>query len=300
MQRSLLKAGAVERVIVMNFSQFLYWEQSNYDTVNVKKAYVDVTEDLIAGLLLSQIVYWHLPNKNNESKLRVKKKGQMWLAKGRSDWWEECRISEKQFDRAVKILVDKGIVEKKLFKFDGTPTVHLRLEKDKLMELINGITKENEIHQKGEMDFDERVKSNLPKGQDGNDSLVKNDFAEKVKSITETTTETTAETTTHTKEQVEKVMCVLDKKINYSESKKLLKLANGDIDLIREKYEVAKAINYVNLMATMISAIRENWQMPKEQEDKSKNKVDTKFHNFEQRTSKYTPEELKRMVSRKG
>lgn len=104
----------------------------------------------------------------------------------------------------------------------------------------------------------------------------------------------------HTLEDVERVVCVLDRKINNSEALKLLDIADGDINLIKEKYEVAKASGYKNLMAFMVKAIEQDWQMPKEQKNKPKSKVDTKFHNFEGRTSKYTPEQLNEMVKRKS
>ena len=43
------------------------------DTIDFKKCYVDLCDDLIGGLLLSQIVYWHLPSKESgKTKLRSK------------------------------------------------------------------------------------------------------------------------------------------------------------------------------------------------------------------------------------
>jgi hypothetical protein len=49
--------------------------------------YVDMTGDLIAGLMLSQIIYWNLPAKDGTSRLRARHDGQLWLAKSREDWW---------------------------------------------------------------------------------------------------------------------------------------------------------------------------------------------------------------------
>ena len=89
-----------------NFNDFLTWEKASKDTIDFKKVYVDVSGDLIAGLLLSQIIYWHLPSKDGKSKLRVHKKDKTWLAKQRSDWWDEIRITPKQYDRAIgKVLL---------------------------------------------------------------------------------------------------------------------------------------------------------------------------------------------------
>lgn len=106
---------------------------------------------------------------------------------------------------------------------------------------------------------------------------------------------------THTeqeKETIKKVVCVLDKKVTFSEANKILKISSGDIDLIKEKYDIAKAIGYKNLIAVMLKAIKEDWQIPKEQDLKSN--INTKFHNFESRTSKYSAEELEKKVLNKN
>lgn len=128
-----------------SYQDFLRWEETDYDSINVKRIYIDIAEDLIAGILLSQIVYWHLPSKRDgNSKLKVKKGNKLWLAKGREDWWDECRITPRQFDRAIGILAEKGIIEKKLFRFNGSPMTHIRLIPDALMEHINdALTKKN-------------------------------------------------------------------------------------------------------------------------------------------------------------
>nr|MCX3323088.1 hypothetical protein [Bacillus paranthracis] len=141
----------------------------------VRLAYVDITEDLIAGILLGQIVYWYMPNEQGKSKLRVKKNGEFWLAKGREDWREEIRITPKQYDRAIKILINKNLVEVQKFKFNGAPTNHIKLN-------ISEVT--------------QRVKSILTFGENPNPPLGEMEITERVNSLTEITTETTTETTT--------------------------------------------------------------------------------------------------------
>ncbi len=117
----------------MDLKEFLLWEQATRDCIDVKKIYVDMADDLVAGILLSQIVYWFLPDKKGKTKLRVEKDGHLWLAKGREDWWDECRIKPRQFDTAFKKLEEQGLVEKKTFKFDGDPTIHIRILWDKFL-----------------------------------------------------------------------------------------------------------------------------------------------------------------------
>ncbi|PFJ14745.1 replication protein [Bacillus cereus] len=152
-----------------NIFQLEIFARSGY---MVRLAYVDITEDLIAGILLGQIVYWYMPNEQGKSKLRVKKNGEFWLAKSREDWKEEIRITPKQYDRAIKILISKGLVEVQKFKFNGAPTNHIKLN-------ISEVT--------------QRVKSILTFGEIPNSPLGEMEFDETVNSLTEITTETTTE-----------------------------------------------------------------------------------------------------------
>jgi hypothetical protein len=110
------------------------FEKSFNHTLHV---YVDITGDLIAGTLLSQILYWFSPTSDGKEKVRVMKENCMWIAKRREDWWNEIRITPKQYDRAIKILQDKGFVESKLFRFKGHATTHIRPIPEKINQTIN-------------------------------------------------------------------------------------------------------------------------------------------------------------------
>ena len=121
-----------------SWDTFTDQENKSRDLIIFKKNYVDLTNDLIAGLLLHQIVFWFLPSKDGNSKLRVFKNGEQWLAKARTDWWDEIRISPKQYDRAMATLKDAYIVDVKLFKFNGTPMIHIKLNRKILLGLLDG------------------------------------------------------------------------------------------------------------------------------------------------------------------
>jgi hypothetical protein len=114
-----------------DLAEFLTWEKTTRDTVDFKRIYVDMAGDLVAGLMLSQLVYWCLlPNERGESKLRVYRDGRHWVAKNRNNWRDEIRITPKQADRAIRVLVDAGLVVKKNSLFDGKRTTHLRIDWD--------------------------------------------------------------------------------------------------------------------------------------------------------------------------
>jgi DnaD/phage-associated family protein len=174
----------------MTLNEFFQWEKVSRDTIDVKRIYIDIAGDLVTGVLLSQIIYWNLPNKETgKTKLRAMIDGELYLAKKRTDWWEECRISDRQYDRSIKVLVDKGIVDVRLKKFDGIPMPHIRIN-DVILKFI-----ENEINGIGvKVDFTESVKtSNNAPLTDFTESVnytkCKVDITESVKSLTETTTE---------------------------------------------------------------------------------------------------------------
>ncbi len=169
--------------------RFIAWEIASRDTIEVKLCYVDIAGDLVSGVLLSQIVYWHLPNREGKSKLRVQHKGIFWIAKKREAWWDECRITPKQFDRASSVLAKKGLIEVKTFKFNGAPMKHVRLQWDNLNAAIHKLL--------NIVDFTQRAKSILPKGEYPSSPKVNIHFTQRVKSLTEITTEITTQTTTN-------------------------------------------------------------------------------------------------------
>lgn len=145
----------------MNVEEFYEWERASRDVIDVKRCYVDIAGDLASGILLSQIIYWFLPDREGKLKLRIEREGEFWLAKNRTEWWEECRITKKQFDRAITVLRDKGLVTTKRFRFRGSPTVHIRLNVSVVVEGVNSILTKGEkpIRPNGNMEFDERVNS---------------------------------------------------------------------------------------------------------------------------------------------
>ena len=117
-------------------SIFLNWERKSHDCIDFKKAYVDMAGDLVAGLLLSQIIYWHLPSKDGAaSKLRVYRDGEYWLVKQRTDWWDEIRVKPDRFDAACKKLVERGLIVKRYGRFNGLRTMSLRINWDRFLDL---------------------------------------------------------------------------------------------------------------------------------------------------------------------
>lgn len=127
--------------------------------------YIDITGDLIEGTLLSRILYWFAPSKDNKSKVKIYKDGEYWIAKQRKDWWEEIRITERQYDKAIKSLVKKEFVITAKYKFNSMPTIHIRPNYD----VINAEVKKWEDNVRQEVIAEDKGQE-LHKQADGNNT----------------------------------------------------------------------------------------------------------------------------------
>lgn len=170
---------------MITWSDYARLEREDSERVSFKLVYVDMAGDLEAGLLLSQIVYWHLPSKQGKSKLAIQHEGKKWIAKKREDWWAEVRLKPRQVDRCMRILEDRGLVKTRLFKFRGAPTTHVRLDVEKFLEVWAELNSPN-----GENDLDESVRSISPDREMVLPASVNS-------STTDTTSDTTSENTKH-------------------------------------------------------------------------------------------------------
>jgi hypothetical protein len=168
------------------FQQFLSWEASTRDVLDVKRIYIDLAGDLAAGVALSEIVYWYLPNKEGKSRLRVEHDGNLWIAAPRSQWWDRCRLSPEQADYALGKLVRKGLIEKRVFKFNGQPIVHLRLLVDGFLAQLQALIAEpaENPYQMSAVTDSESGMGNLP---DGNGKNPNSEWESHPKPLTETT-----------------------------------------------------------------------------------------------------------------
>ena len=201
----------------MDWMNFLLWERESRDTIDFKKIYVDVAGgDVIAGLVLSEIVYWHLPGKTSESKLRVQRKGFLWIAVRRYEWWDRTRLTPRQSDRALKILIDKKIIIKEVFKFDGETTTHVRLNWDHFLEQINFIIQNpisNPFLPTGEKKISNK---NLP----ANHQTVNRESPKPTIPVTETTSEITSKDSDAEKKPASSDQEKPDKKVTPNKTRK--------------------------------------------------------------------------------
>lgn len=117
-----------------DFDKFLLWERTTHDVIDFKKIYVDMCGDVLAGLMLSEIVYWYLPSKGGDPKMKVVREGVRWIACARAEWWDRTRMSKRQADRAMKLLEEVGLITRKAFMFNHQRMMHLRIDRDMFLK----------------------------------------------------------------------------------------------------------------------------------------------------------------------
>lgn len=169
------------------FDGWIASESQDHDAIKVKRLYVDINEgNWYDAALFSQIMYWHGNSRETgKRRLQIERDGFFWLAKRYDDWWRECRVTAETAKKAITRMVKRGLLIKKVWLFDGKPTVHIRVNIEGFELLANHCIAENkELAEEFELN-----RSNVPNGKGTIDQMEK---VQRTDSITETTTQTTA------------------------------------------------------------------------------------------------------------
>ncbi|PEO48119.1 conserved phage C-terminal domain-containing protein [Bacillus pseudomycoides] len=113
---------------------------SNYNTIRtiisqisgqenilvVPKIFVKLTGDLTTAILLNQIVFYSDKSKRTDG----------YFYKSHKEWEEEICLTKRQVSYSTAKLKEMGLVETKLMKANGAPTLHYKLDYDKLVQWI--------------------------------------------------------------------------------------------------------------------------------------------------------------------
>jgi len=181
--------------------EFLLGDREARDVIAVRRIYVWITGDITSGSLLSQILYWHgISKKTGKPRLKIKKLGRLWLAKTAEEWFIEVGLSRRQVDTAMSKLVGMELLEKKLFKFNGSPTVHVSLNWTVFLRELGKarIRQENWFEERRKkQEEEEEPDPEIPFShiRQIQSTYKPNPLHKTANSLTETTAETTAETT---------------------------------------------------------------------------------------------------------
>lgn len=88
------------------------------NVLTIPRVFVDYVGTVDGGLFLSQVLYWSDKSRDPKG----------WFYKTYAEWEEELGLSEYQIRKHVKRLSSMGILETKVKKANGNPTVHYRLK----------------------------------------------------------------------------------------------------------------------------------------------------------------------------
>lgn len=94
--------------------------------LTIPKIYLELTEDVNAALVLNQMIYY--------SGITKRKDG--FFYKSYVEWQEETYLTQYQIKRVVDKLKEMKLVETKLKKAHGNPTLHYKIDMDELQKSI--------------------------------------------------------------------------------------------------------------------------------------------------------------------
>ena len=189
-------------------------------TINIPVLYLELLEDYNTAVILNQLIYWSDRSSRTDG----------YFFKSYKEWAEEVFLSQYQVKKSIDKLKKLGLVETKLKKSYGSPTLHYKVDMEEISKWI--IKK-----------LDNRISRNLI-----------NDYQETSYSLTKNTTENTTENTTqHTENNLNTDNSKpKDKKINDKDP------VTKSLSLIQEKYFSQISPIKLESMVTEIEKLGDN------------------------------------------
>jgi len=100
-------------------------------------------------MFLGQLLYWASPVKSLTEKnsfedvvrMKVRKRGFMWVAKTREEWQSECSMTEYQVKQTIRKLTEDGIIHKIAGFYGGRRITHIRWNLEALERILIGTPK---------------------------------------------------------------------------------------------------------------------------------------------------------------
>ena len=114
----------------------------------IPKIYVKAFGDVNTAYFFSQILYWSDKGKRPDG----------YFYKTAQDWTDETGLNGYRLQKARKQLEETGLIETRVMRANGSPTVHYRVDQDAVANWISSIA-QNRIDQSDEMDFVKSGKS---------------------------------------------------------------------------------------------------------------------------------------------
>ena len=105
--------------------------------ITVPRVYLEMLGDFNTAAFLNQMIFWSDKTRRKDG----------YFYKTYTEWNEELLLSEYQVRRSAKILKEKGFIDTKLKKANGSPTLHYKVNMDKLSEsILNKLKNRNQTN----------------------------------------------------------------------------------------------------------------------------------------------------------
>jgi len=127
----------------MNFSQLAKMEGPD-EYIHLKKWHIGAAGDHTSAIVLAHIFGWFTPNRSGQSKLSIKRDGREWMACTYTDWNSRLLIPERTMRRILKRLETKQLIVLSKFMWHGSETVHVSLNREKIVEMYVFYQKETD------------------------------------------------------------------------------------------------------------------------------------------------------------
>lgn len=147
------------------------WENA----IGIDRITLEIAGDLASAAILTRLRYWFGPSrKDGQSRSKIRKEGKLWLARKDDEWWEECGVTTKQVRRIKEHLNKLGLVETKVFRFNGLTVMHWHFNIQKFVELYNKhiSNKVCASAQRDKPDLPKGTKRSCPKGNSINKNSI--------------------------------------------------------------------------------------------------------------------------------
>ena len=209
--------------------------------IPIPVVYIELLGDYHIAAFLNQLIYWSDKTKRKDG----------YFYKSYKEWKEELFLSRYQIDKSVDKLKELGLIKTSLKKANGAPTLHYKVDMDRLTEwicekLTNGNVKNSQME------------------------LSKTD-----KSLTEITTEITTDSVSESFQYISNHLEIIQSPLKIQEIEELIKdLGNEALDIVKVATDYTrdnnKGINY--LIKVLTNWIKEDVDTKEKAENKVKPK----------------------------
>lgn len=93
------------------------------DTIVCKKIFIDITQNLVSGILLCSILRYYTEDREFESE----KADFLWIVRTPYEWYTDCRLDIDELNLAIGMLMRQELIVNKIFKHEGSYRRHIRL-----------------------------------------------------------------------------------------------------------------------------------------------------------------------------